>query len=290
MSANSSLAFSLVCQLLENLSSSTSQRLREKIVQAWFQQHDAAIDRKGPGGLALLSCFLPEKRADRVYGLSRARLEDIVAQSQGFGHSCLYELRRLQDGDGLDLASTIEQSLSVTDDPTTPIRPMTIQDINDTLDRVAASCAFSSPSHRGAARPGSIDSRTSLVLAFRRMCSVEAKWLVRLLLKDLRPAVMPVPLTLCLFHFMLPELLRARNTLPDALALLQSATFHQMPANLSGESEKSSKEATWAEIKPRAGTMVGLPVFEKARSIKHCYQLVRHRKVSVERKYDGEYC
>jgi hypothetical protein len=81
MSANSSLEFSLVCQLLENLSSSTSQHLSETAIQAWFQQHDAAIDRKGPGGLALLSCLLPEKRADRIYGLSRARLEGIVAQS-----------------------------------------------------------------------------------------------------------------------------------------------------------------------------------------------------------------
>jgi hypothetical protein len=78
MSANSSLEFSLVCQLLENLSSLTSQRLSKTTIQAWFQQHDAAIDRTGPGGLALLSCLLPEKKADRVYGLSRARLEDIV--------------------------------------------------------------------------------------------------------------------------------------------------------------------------------------------------------------------
>lgn len=59
---------------------------------------------------------------------------------------------------------------------------------------------------------------------------------------------------------------------------------------LQAESEKSSKEAVWAEIRPRAGIMVGLPVFEKARSIKHCCQLVGRREVSVERKYDGEYC
>ena len=167
-----------------------------------------------------MSCLLPEKRADRVYGLSRARLEGIIAQSQGFRRGRLYELRRLQDRDGLDLASAIEQSLAVTDDPTTPVRPMMIQDINDTLDRVAASCVFSSPAHRCIAPPGSIDTRTSLVRAFRRMCSVEAKWLVRLLLKDLHPAVMPVPLTLHLFHLMLPDVLRVRNTLPDALALL----------------------------------------------------------------------
>jgi hypothetical protein len=58
-------------------------------------------------------------------------------------------------------------------------------------------------------------------------------------------------------------------------ALLQSAAFHQVPAHLSRESEKSSREAVWAEIKPRAGTMVGLPVFEKARSINVRYGFER---------------
>lgn len=103
---------------------------------------------------------------------------------------------------------------------------MMVQDINDTLDLVAASCAFSSPDHRSAAGPGSIESRTSLVRAFRRLRSVEAKWLVRLLLKDLRPAMIPALLTLRSFYFMLPDLLRVRNTLSHALALLQSATFY----------------------------------------------------------------
>jgi hypothetical protein len=92
-------------RLFETLSTSTSQHQNETIIQLWFQQHDAVIDRKGPGGVALLSGLLPEKRADRVYGLSRARLESIIAESQGFGHNRLYESRRLQDHDGLDLAS-----------------------------------------------------------------------------------------------------------------------------------------------------------------------------------------
>ena len=36
--------------------------------------------------------------------------------------------------------------------------------------------------------------------------------------------------------------------------------------------------------------MVALPSFEKARSIRHAQLLMRNRQVSVERKYDGEYC
>src|SRR3954469_19343527 len=100
--------FTLVCQLLENLSRSGSQHQCQNTFRVWFEQHDTVIDRRAPNGLDLLSCLLPEKRADRVYGLGRVRLEGFIAQSQGFSHSRLYELRRLQDRDGLDLASAIE--------------------------------------------------------------------------------------------------------------------------------------------------------------------------------------
>jgi hypothetical protein len=36
--------------------------------------------------------------------------------------------------------------------------------------------------------------------------------------------------------------------------------------------------------------MVALQPFQKARSLKHCCQLADDKEVSVERKYDGEYC
>lgn len=140
MSKKSSLEFQRECQLFETLSRSTSQHQNKNIIQVWFQQHDAVIDRKGPGSLALLSCLLPEKRADRIYGLSRARLESFITESQGFGYSCLYKSRRLQDRDGLDLASATERSLAVIDNPTACIRPVTIKDVNDVLNRVAVSC------------------------------------------------------------------------------------------------------------------------------------------------------
>lgn len=38
------------------------------------------------------------------------------------------------------------------------------------------------------------------------------------------------------------------------------------------------------------GVKVGRTRFEKARSIKHAVTLIQSRKMSVERKYDGEYC
>lgn len=44
------------------------------------------------------------------------------------------------------------------------------------------------------------------------------------------------------------------------------------------------------ELQPQLGVVVSLPRFEEARSIHHCCQLVGKQDVSVERKYDGEYC
>jgi DNA ligase-4 len=43
-------------------------------------------------------------------------------------------------------------------------------------------------------------------------------------------------------------------------------------------------------MQPQVETMISLPVFEKARSITHCCHLLGGQEVSVERKYDGEYC
>jgi DNA ligase 4 len=36
--------------------------------------------------------------------------------------------------------------------------------------------------------------------------------------------------------------------------------------------------------------MITRPAHQKARNIKHCCQLVRPRRINVERKYNGEYC
>jgi DNA ligase-4 len=53
---------------------------------------------------------------------------------------------------------------------------------------------------------------------------------------------------------------------------------------------KQLRESISPEIRPRVGTMIGLPSFEKARSLKHYCQLADNKEISVERKYDGEYC
>ncbi|KAK5936544.1 hypothetical protein PMZ80_011231 [Knufia obscura] len=111
---------------------------------------------------------------------------------------------------------------------------------------------------------------------FQRMSSLEVKWVVRLLLKDLTPATVPQELMVELVHQSLPPVLSVLDSFPKALSHLQ-----ERESTCSGQARP---------LVPQAGTRVSLPHFEKARSIKHGYSLMRGQEVSVERKYDGEYC
>jgi hypothetical protein len=49
-----------------------------RILNAWFDKHDAIIPRQGSEAVASLSCMFPECRVDRVYNLREAKLEAIV--------------------------------------------------------------------------------------------------------------------------------------------------------------------------------------------------------------------
>lgn len=249
---------------------------------------DSDILRKGSGALALLSCLFPEKWADRVYGLREGKLEGIVVN--GLGHTRVSELRRLQEHERMDFASAVQQILATTDDDHEPIHPLTIVDMDHTLDHLAIMCPFSSRKLRASVGGVHGDPLDELLSIFRRLHSVETKWLIRLLLKDLRPAEISALLALRQFHFMVPDLLKIRTSLVDALEFLSCDVILQMPQSPTPGMEKQLKESALAEIQPLVETMIGLQPFQKARNIKHCCQLAANKVVSVEWKYDGEYC
>jgi len=63
---------------------------------------------------------------------------------------------------------------------------------------------------------------------------------------------------------------------------------------MSFQAEKDAKgalrEIAKNELKPQVGLIVERPTLKKARSIKHYCQLASQRRMSVKRKYNGEYC
>ncbi|MBA7494047.1 DNA ligase [subsurface metagenome] len=64
----------------------------------------------------------------------------------------------------------------------------------------------------------------------------------------------------------------------------------RLPPRPSREYEAALLPILAKEIKPQLGVMIRRQPFDKARSIKHSVKIAGSRVMSVERKYDGEYC
>ncbi|KAK5042844.1 hypothetical protein LTR84_012805 [Exophiala bonariae] len=284
------LNFLHICDLFEQLSRSQKSDDRDRVIDSWCQQHNPAIVRHGVGALGLLSCLFPEKRPDRVYGLREVKLEGIIVKAAGLGHTRISEIRRLQESQRMDFASAVERVFAATDDVQEHTHSLSVMDVDQTLDRLAATCPFSAPRLRAMMGEVDQDPIDELLSIFRRLHSMETKWLIRLILKDLRPAEIPPVVILQQFHFLMPDLFRTRTNLIDALELLDCDIIRRMPLWPTPEVAKQLREEVLLLMQPRAGTMIALQPFQKARSLKHCRQLAGNKEISVERKYDGEYC
>jgi DNA ligase-4 len=289
-----SLNFRHVCELFEQLAGARAKGEDAAIalVKSWVQEHDEAIPREGPQALALLSCLLPARRADRVCGLREGRLRTTVQNAQGLGKCRMLELQRWQSVHGLDFASAVEQVLSATDTSPSSSSAITIDEVDYTLDQIASTCAFSSPEIRQRRKGEPTEATAALTRIFRRADSLQTKWLIRLIQEDLRPAAVPEITVLRCFHILLPACLAVRNSLHPALQLLNDSGCTHTPSYPSENAEYALTPSVLPEpqLEPQLGIMVGLPAFEKSRSIEHSCQLVGKRSASVERKYDGEYC
>lgn len=93
----------------------------------------------------LPSCLVmfPEHRADRVYNLREAKLEVLVQRALRLGATRLKELRWWTPTNGVDFASAVEHVISATGSETRPDASMTLEEIDEVLDRVAAASSFS---------------------------------------------------------------------------------------------------------------------------------------------------
>src|SRR6266536_2779246 len=111
-----------------------------------------------------------------------------------------------------------------------------------------------------------------------------------MILKNYSPIRVPETLAMHQFHFLLPDLLIFQNSFEAAVKLLHEPTIRCMPFKVARDADDAPREITDSELKPQVRVMIARPAHEKARSIKHCCQLAGLRRMSVERKYNGEYC
>ncbi|KAI9807105.1 MAG: hypothetical protein M1825_005822 [Sarcosagium campestre] len=295
--------FSHVCDLLERLEDYATrdppflaqrfEAVNRTAVEQWFSAHRARIGASGVPHAALLSSFFPERRTDRVYGLREKSLVKLLGRVLCLPYTRAHHLYEWDKAGSGGLGGCIEKVQKQAEMPVPfPSQEVTVEEVDLALAALARRCRFSSPAVRRADAV-SEDAVPEKVLTpiYRRLQSRDAKWMTRLLLKDFSPVVIPERLFLREYHFLLPELLQFQCSFDAVSTLLDDPILGKLPSKPKGkDEEKSARKAAAAALVPRVGVKVGRVDFWKARSIKHCVQMAAGRLMSMQRKYDGEYC
>lgn len=191
------------------------------------------------------------------------------------------------------LSTCVEHIMLKTDAEPKLDPSVTLEELDEILDRIAATSSFSSVGLRRKikmkyAQP--VLPQNVLSTIFRRLHSLEAKWMIRMLLMIYSPVHVPEILAMKQFHFLLPDLLSIQNSFDAAVKLLSGPAIKSMPVQSLKSEEHQLRVTASRELVPQPRIMITRPTYEKARSIRHYCQLVGPRLLSVERKYNSEYC
>ncbi|CAG8900458.1 unnamed protein product [Penicillium egyptiacum] len=289
--------FTHLCDLLSSLDdsrtahASTAARNENpdiRTVARWFSQYGRLIHNADTDRVALLRCMFPEKRTDRVYWLQATQLSRVIGRCLGLGSSRLSELNGWQSPGGSDLGGCVEVVMRQAENYIPAGQELSVEEIDRAMGMLASRCRFSGPQTRR--NRTAVDVEQTLSKLYRRSSSRDAKWLTRMILKSYSPVVFPEKYTLKRFHFLLPQLLQLQNSFEGALEMLASDPINHFPPNPDPQAARSLSIIALQHMRPRPGIKVGRPDYYKARSIKHCHQMANGRRMSIERKYDGEYC
>ncbi|KAI1390976.1 uncharacterized protein F4822DRAFT_442178 [Hypoxylon trugodes] len=274
-----------VCDLLQQLNDESHKRENKQrparvLIETWFREHRAHLNADGNDASAILSTLLPERRTDRVYYIQVSRLESIFGKALLLGASRVQELRRYTTpGLGVDLADCIEGILTRTPNPSQSNNELTVEEIDETLSSIAATCRFSSPSVRALRKSQDTSRNQPLIDIYRRLSPRDAKWFTRLVLKNYQPVAINEHSVFRFYHPLLSQMIKVRDDLTIATPFLRQ--INRSPHDQS---------AIAKILKPSIGTKIGRQVWLKGRSIKHCLDMGRGREISCEQKIDGEYC
>ncbi|KAJ0416400.1 hypothetical protein BJY00DRAFT_291714 [Aspergillus carlsbadensis] len=289
--------FSFLCDLLSALEdvrilkATTQARNRNpdvRVVTEWFVRHGKRLRDRDTDQLALLSCMFPVKRTDRVYWLQDTNLARLIGRCLLLGSSRREELEKWRVSGGGDLGQCVENVMRQAENVIPAGQEVNVEDIDYALTQIASRCRFSGPTVRR--QRSAVDVEETLSPIYRRLSSRDAKWLTRMILKSHFSEIVPERLTLTRYHFLLPHLLLFQNSFEAAVNLISSQPICHFPAKPEPSLAKDLGKIALHHLVPIPGTKIGRPDYYKARSIKHCCKMIDQRRMSVERKYDGEYC
>ena len=295
---NMALKFSSLVELLRELDAArakkavtTSRAVKSdhNIVVNWFKKYNASIERQGLSATALLACLFPERLPERSYLLKETRLVQVFGRALGLGATRHRQLKAWTTETGDDFATCVEAVMAQCEnDIPSPGREITIEDIDQALLQIAANLPNSSPKIKKNRNACSTHDILGPIL--RSLRSYEARWLVRMILKDYAPVKIPEYSTMFSFHFLLPDILSVQNSFEAAVDMLAKPSISKWPVNPEKAIANHLRVGAALLISPQMGVMIKRQPYDKARSIKHCCKMANSRVMSVERKYDGEYC
>jgi DNA ligase-4 len=289
--------FSFLCDLLSALEdvrvlkATTQARNRDpdvRVVTEWFVRHGKRLRDPDNDQLALLSCMFPVKRTDRVYWLQDTNLARLIGRCLLLGSSRRQELEKWRVSGGGDLGQCVENVMRQAENVIPAGQEVNVEEIDYALTQIASRCRFSGPTVRR--QRSAVDVEETLSPIYRRLSSRDAKWLTRMILKSHFSEIVPERLTLASYHFLLPHLLLFQNSFEAAVNLISSQPIRHFPAKPEPSLARDLGKIALHHLVPITGTKIGRPEYYKARSIKHCCKMIDQRRMSVERKYDGEYC
>ncbi|RPB26964.1 hypothetical protein L211DRAFT_834636 [Terfezia boudieri ATCC MYA-4762] len=261
------------------------------LITSWFDYHRPLFTATKLEPIALFSLLFPELRTDRVYNLREDGLVRVIARCLCLGVTRQQQLSNWRrDADG-DLGKMVGRVMRAAENsPPCPGEEVTVEEIEKALEELASRSIFSSQSKRtpaGAATKGAHEILTPL---FRRMSSSEGMWLTRAILKSYLPAVIPEKATMYAYHFLLPSLWGVQGDLRKCLEVLGGSVFRNFPPAPEKKDIRELLKGAGRLVRPEVGVRVGRVEFLKARSCKNVVALADGQRMSMERKYDGEYC
>ena len=265
-------------------------KIRERTRQ-WFQSHKITVDSPDVDVVALLSALFPEKRTDRVFSLKALSLGRRLRGCLCLGSGRWKILDEWKTPGRGDLGDCVERALKQSEFPVQkPENQVTLEQVDDALAKLAARNRFSAPDVRESKEnddPREVD--RNLEQIYRRLQSREAKWFTRILTKDLGTLDLPLTMVLGCLHPDLPEYIQVYDTFQTAVDMLRDrTTSRSLPGR--NRDHLSLHTSPINVLMPKVGVKIGRTKFLPGRSVKHAVSALGRRKISVERKYDGEYC
>lgn len=292
------VTFNAICSLLQSIENITTHQPRlppkeerqsvRQIISNWFSNHRRVLDSSYASGSAVLSALFPHRRKDRVYGLQATLLARKLERLLNFNHGQKALFNSWKTGKHGDLGVYVERAMKPWDGTFSSKHPVSVDRVGRLLTQLAAKYRFSDAAIR-LQRDGHVKTDEELKEVLVRLESWEAKWLVRLVLRDYCTITIEEDYVFEQYHFLLPDLLMFQNDFDAVFGMLRGE-LNCYPA-VPGQTEEESMRIEAAQkLTPVVGVKVGRPIFKKAWSFKHCFQMLGNHAWAAENKYDGEYC